>query len=242
MTDKEIVLQMSGELGCDTFFYDDKKAWKENCLHCADFPAECNPCGGIHALCENERITRILFSGEPICEISPNISKLSALVVLDFFCVSAKSLPASIADLSALKIIRIDGCSDLKELPDSIGKLSSLKALEIDYSGIEALPESIGNLPQLKVLCCFYCRSLYELPSSIGNLSALEHLNIACSRVRELPKSIVNLTKLVFFDAERCEFIGTHWFPDIEIPQELKRILRQNAKSNQGTSRKGEPH
>ncbi|XP_028786077.1 disease resistance-like protein DSC1 [Neltuma alba] len=75
----------------------------------------------------------------------------------------------------ALKILRLDYCSALYEVPDNIEFLSSLRELHLSSTNIETLPLSIKSLPSLQLLYLQQCRrlrSLPQLPPSIRELYA----------------------------------------------------------------------
>jgi hypothetical protein len=205
MTDREIILQMSEDLGCDIFYYDDWKVWERECIFSADFPLDWNPSSGIHALCEDERVVKLLFSREVIDEIPSSIGLLSALVELGIFFANIESLPDSIGRLSFLKKLRIDGCDNINNMPTAIGNLSALEKLDITYSKVkERLPESIGRLTSLRSID-FWCSSIEYLPESLGNLVEMEELLLYNTSLIELPDSIGNLSKLKILNIERTK-------------------------------------
>ena len=74
------------------------------------------------------------------------------LRVLDLYDTRIKSLTSSISSLINLRVLYLNNCSELVELPPALEKLKSLEILDLRCTGILTLPEQLAQLTGLK---CF---------------------------------------------------------------------------------------
>jgi len=102
-----------------------------------------------------------------------------------------------------LRILLLNNCRRLRELPRDIGSLSRLQTLDLEScKTMKTLPDSIGNLKELEHLSLYGCIYLEGLPESIARLHNLRVISLeACKKLRELPESFGSLQRLVAFDA-----------------------------------------
>lgn len=119
------------------------------------------------------------------------------------------SIPASIGDLTNLKVLRLFGAlapeetgssvpvpvSKIKPLPATIAKLQNLEELDLGRNGLQAIPPEISNLKNLKKLGLDY-NNLHDIPSFIGELKNLRDLSISSNHVIKLPQSLSKLSNL----------------------------------------------
>src|SRR5437870_10387164 len=122
------------------------------------------------------------------------------------------SLPESIGNLSNLKVLRLYGAIDpreigsdkatppskVKSLPGTIGKLQNLEVLDLGRNGIKGIPSQIASLQKLKRLALDY-NDIHELPPFVGNLKNLQELSVCANGGIKLPKSLSNLNGLKIF-------------------------------------------
>ncbi|KAJ8442127.1 hypothetical protein Cgig2_007965 [Carnegiea gigantea] len=105
-------------------------------------------------------------SGEPESPVLQNYIYYSAfprLKKLEFLQVGFEVVPEELRDLSALELLRLSNCDELKELPEWIGTLTSLKELSIvNCPKLKSLPKQIANLTKLKKLEIKHCPILKE--------------------------------------------------------------------------------
>ncbi|KAL1223838.1 Disease resistance protein TAO1 [Cardamine amara subsp. amara] len=155
------------------------------------FPMTCFPCNF-----NTKFLVKIIMKHSKLEILWEGIQPLRNLVQLNLsYSTNLKELP-ELSTATSLKRLKLEGCSNLVELPSSIGNLIHL--WELNFSGCSKLveiPSSIGNLiHHLLVLNFSGCSNLVEIPSSIGNLIHLEELNFSgCSKLVEIPSSIGNL-------------------------------------------------
>ncbi|XP_014491132.1 putative disease resistance protein At3g14460 [Vigna radiata var. radiata] len=102
--------------------------------------------------------------------------------------------------LKFLRVLSLNGYSNLKEVPDSLGDLKHLHSLDLSHTNIEKLPDSIGLLYNLLILRLNYCSCLKELPSSLHKLSKLRCLEFEHTEVTKMPMHFGELKNLHVLD------------------------------------------
>ncbi|KAF7849362.1 hypothetical protein BT93_L0876 [Corymbia citriodora subsp. variegata] len=120
-------------------------------------------------------------------------------------------VPNTLANLSSLRRLNMDGCDMHGVFPSAIFHLPKLQYLGVGYN--EALT---GRLPDfnssspLEELQLFDTNISGELPASIGNLRSLQILNLnLCNLTGSLPTSIGKLPLLRYLDIAGCQFSGS---------------------------------
>ncbi|KAM4105833.1 hypothetical protein ACB094_04G023100 [Castanea mollissima] len=144
------------------------------------------------------------------------------LRVLDLYDTRIISLTSSISSLINLRVLYLNNCSELVELPPELEKLKSLEILDLRSTGILTLPEQLAQLRSLKCLrvsfkqnfgCPNHINGQQEemIPSNvIASLSSLQELSIDVNfknqiwnqivdRVAEEVASLEALTSLCFY-------------------------------------------
>ena len=117
-------------------------------------------------------------------------------------CQMSVSIPASIGELTNLKVLRLFGAlgsgetgSSVKPLPATISKLQNLEELDLGRNGLQCIPPEIKNLKSLKKLGLDY-NNLHDIPTFIGELKDLRELSIRSNGGIKLPKSLSKLSGL----------------------------------------------
>ncbi|XP_060668130.1 receptor-like protein Cf-9 [Ziziphus jujuba] len=156
------------------------------------------------------------------------------------------SIPESLANLSSLTSLSLDGCGLQGKFPEKIFQLpklqeiyvscnylltgvlpqfqpsSSLLSLTLDDTNFSRkLPDSIGNLESLRKLSLWNCSFVGPIPSSIWNLSQLRHLDLSMNHLNghELPSKLGRLRKLTILALPSAHFSG-------ELPSSLGKLTR----------------
>nr|POE97398.1 putative disease resistance protein [Quercus suber] len=147
---------------------------------------------------------------------------MCGLRVLDLYDTRIMSLPSSISSLINLRVLYLNNCGELMELPPQLEKLKSLEILDLRGTGILTLPEELAQLTGLKCLRVsfkqnFGCPNHINgkpkdlIPSNvIACLSSLQELSIdvdfknqswnqIVDRVAEEVASLKALTSLCFY-------------------------------------------
>ena len=124
-------------------------------------------------------------------------------------CQMNVSIPASIGELTNLKVLRLFGALDpsehgssavlaskIKPLPATIAKLQNLEELDLGRNALQTVPPEIANLKNLKKLGLDY-NDIHDFPPFIGELKSLRELSISGSgNGIKLPQSLSKLSGL----------------------------------------------
>ena len=177
-------------------------------------------------LAQLAQLRRLELNGLPSLRSLPDLSGLRSLEQLRLLFSAVEALPKSFGKLSALRLLEVVGCKELRHLPiSSQGQLSSLEWLllgklpcsELAITGLGALREieidELDGLTSLRVEGCASlraltvgrCLGLAEPPRGLGLLTGLEHLCLrGCTSLLALPRCIANLQQLRVLDVTEC--------------------------------------
>ncbi|MFL6253390.1 MAG: leucine-rich repeat domain-containing protein [Pyrinomonadaceae bacterium] len=150
---------------------------------------------------------------EKLVDLPEEIGKLSKLeeLIIDNGngCSMNVSLPRSIGRLTNLRVLRLYGALDGREvgaetparparnkpLPDTLANLQKLEELDLGRNGISTVPAVVASLQGLKKLSLDY-NDLHELPSFVGELKNLQELSLNANGGMRLPQSLAGLKGL----------------------------------------------
>lgn len=124
-------------------------------------------------------------------------------------CQMNVSIPRSIGQLENLRVLRLYGALDprdldsggppprskIKTLPATISQLQKLEELDLGRNGIRSVPQQVGSLRKLKRLGLDY-NGLSEVPAFVGNLKNLEELSLRSNGGVRLPQSLSGIKGL----------------------------------------------
>jgi hypothetical protein len=127
-------------------------------------------------------------------------------------CTMNVSLPRSIGRLENLRVLRLYGALDAREigsegpvrrarsksLPDTVTNLQRLEDLDLGRNGIRSVPPQVGSLRRLKRLALDY-NEIHEIPSFVGDLTNLEELSLNSNGGVVLPQSLAGVKGLKVF-------------------------------------------
>ena len=154
-----------------------------------------------------------LESLEDLPEEIGKLRKLEALVIDNGNgCAMNVSLPRSIGQLSSLRVLRLYGALDgrdvggegsartaqVKLLPDALADLQNLEELDLGRNGIRTVPPQVASLRGLKKLSLDY-NDIREVPAFVGELKNLQELSINANGGTRLPQSLAGLKGLKVF-------------------------------------------
>lgn len=150
---------------------------------------------------------------EDLPEEIGSLRKLEELVIDNGNgCSMNVSLPRSIGQLENLRVLRLYGALDgrdldaeegasasaSKPLPETLANLSRLEELDLGRNGLTAVPAQVGSLRALKKLALDY-NEVSVLPSFVGNLTNLKELSLNSNGGVKLPDSLAGLKGLRIF-------------------------------------------
>ncbi|KAG0561340.1 hypothetical protein KC19_9G056900 [Ceratodon purpureus] len=139
-------------------------------------------------------------------EIEFSMAELRMLILNN--CPNLKELPHDINKFKKLKLLNLSGCSSLRSLPDSLGDLTELEELELSgCTRLQNLPPLRG-LKKLKALHMSQCTALRELPEDFGQLASLKFADFeGCGSLVRLPESFGNLSNLEEVNIRGCKLL-----------------------------------
>ena len=121
------------------------------------------------------------------------------------------SLPRSVGQLTSLKVLRLYGALDGREvgldsgrsaksrpLPDTLADLRNLEELDLGRNGIRAVPPQVASLRRLKKLSLDY-NEIRDVPAFVGELKNLEELSLNANGGARLPQSLAGVKGLKVF-------------------------------------------
>ncbi|KAH9781911.1 Disease resistance-like protein DSC1 [Citrus sinensis] len=134
-------------------------------------------------------IEEIWLDGTAIEELPPSIGCLSRLL---------KSLPSSICKLKSLKVLNLDGCSNIQKLPHELGNLEALNSLYAKGIATTEVPSSVVRLNN----------KLYELSSDRSRRGDKQmELDLEKNNFKSMPESIIQLSNLKYLNISYCEWL-----------------------------------
>jgi Leucine-rich repeat (LRR) protein len=127
-------------------------------------------------------------------------------------CQMNVSLPRSIGQLTNLRVLRLYGALDAREigseasarrvqskrLPDTLANLQKLEELDLGRNGIRTVPAQVASLHGLKKLSLDY-NEIHILPAFVGNLTNLQELSLNSNGGVVLPRSLASAKGLKVF-------------------------------------------
>ncbi len=127
-------------------------------------------------------------------------------------CSMNVSLPRSIGRLESLRVLRLYGALDGREvgaedaarskrtrpLPDTLAELRNLEELDLGRNGIRSVPPQVASLRGLKKLSLDY-NEIRDVPAFVGGLKNLEELSLNANGGARLPQSLAGLKGLKIY-------------------------------------------
>jgi Leucine-rich repeat (LRR) protein len=127
-------------------------------------------------------------------------------------CQMNVALPRSIGQLTNLRVLRLYGALDAREigsepsarrvqsksLPDTLVNLQKLEELDLGRNGIRTVPAQVASLHGLKKLSLDY-NAIHNLPAFVGNLTNLQELSLNSNGGVVLPQSLARVKGLKVF-------------------------------------------
>jgi len=143
---------------------------------------------------EQVDMTKLILACNKISEISPLISNLMGLQILDLHDNQLADLPAGLGDLQQLTKLNFSH-NRLPCIPEAVFKLKNLRVLQLNNNVVEEVGEGLGELVMLTTLDMAHNKVL-SVPGSIGFLSHVSSLNLSHNQLTSLPPEINGMTAL----------------------------------------------
>lgn len=150
---------------------------------------------------------------EDLPEELGQLQKLEELVIDNGNgCSMNVSLPRSVGRLSSLRVLRLYGALDgrdvgdgaaarrnrSKPLPDTLRNLQRLEELDLGRNGIRSVPAEVASLRGLKKLSLDY-NDIRTVPAFVGDLPNLQELSVNANGGITLPDSLAKLKGLKIY-------------------------------------------
>ncbi|PIN22139.1 hypothetical protein CDL12_05146 [Handroanthus impetiginosus] len=127
------------------------------------------------------------------------MSQLDNLCFLNLSGSGIEKLPNSLSNLENLKVLNLQGCWGLVDIPD-LGKLKKLRELDLSHTRIEKVPQGMEELANLTFLSLIFAESLKTLPEGLFlNFPLLQCLRLPYT-VKAPVEEIVSLKCLEEFN------------------------------------------
>lgn len=159
-------------------------------------------------------IAPTVYKGNLKCELPADIDKLTKLEWLSLYNASAGTIPASIGNLTNLKILSISqdtsqfGKGNLTgPIPDEIGNLSKLNQLNLSNQNINGdIPSTINNLTELRELVLYGNQLSGSVPAM--NLPNLGYLKLNDNLFSEIDEGNGNCPNLILIELQNNQIAG----------------------------------
>jgi hypothetical protein len=148
-------------------------------------------------------------------------------------------LPASLADLSQLRVLDLHNNAIGGQIPPKYGRLSNLEYIDLSVNQISGpLPETFGNLAALQSLNLAHNQLDGPLPPTLGKASSLRNFDLSYNQFNgQLPASLADLTALETLRLRDNQLDGEIPFSLSELPALVEIDLTFNNLSGTVPSR-----
>ncbi|KAE8717463.1 Detected protein of confused Function [Hibiscus syriacus] len=192
----------------------------QNRLLLSSWYRKVNHCGWDGVTCQLGRVTMLALPSWPLKgPLSPSLSSLSSLIVLDFSSnLLFGQIPVEFAELAMLETLELG-------FPQELGYLKALRKLELSTNGLSGtVPIQLGKLTQLEFLDLANNLLSGSLPLTIfKNLQTLASLDISINSFSgNIPPEIGDLRN------PNALYIGSNQFTGQLPPQIGKLSLLEN--------------
>ncbi|XP_027909714.1 putative disease resistance protein At3g14460 isoform X2 [Vigna unguiculata] len=106
------------------------------------------------------------------------------------------SIQELISNFKFLRVLSLERCFNIEEVPNTIGNLIHLRSLNLSGTKIERLPDSTCSLCNLQLLKLNHCFNLQELPSTLHELTNLRRFEFEGTPLRKAPLLLGKLKNL----------------------------------------------
>ena len=169
------------------------------------------------ALKHKNNAINLRITGQQLTSLSPEVGKLTNLLLLDLENNKLDSLPVEIGNLHNLEKFYAPR-NNLSSLPVGLSEMRKLKIVGLAYNNFTEFPEELLNLKRLYALDLSN-NNFNIIPSSVGNLKNLRILVLRNNKLHNLPDEFFKL-KLKEIDLQGND-----------LSEELKQKINQSFKN-----------
>lgn len=137
---------------------------------------------------------------EPHISISPQLSNLRLLTILDLGWNNLKIVPAAIYQLTNLESLVLNN-NQLQAIDPSISNLQKLKTLHLGANLLTELPETIGQLDSLESLIA-PTNMISILPDSMATMKSLLDIYLRYNKFAQIPSVLAKIPTLTIISIE----------------------------------------
>jgi len=133
------------------------------------------PCDWEHVKCQDNKVTTITLSSQGLVGV----------------------LSPSIAELTTLQELALNGNTISGGIPEALGNVSSLTTLYLGNNVFNgSIPDSLGRLRNLQTLDLSENVLTGEIPISLSNLSSLKEINLSGNNLKgEIPEQLLQVAQ-----------------------------------------------
>jgi len=159
-------------------------------------------------------MTKLILACNKISVISPKISNLCSLAVLDLHDNQLEDLPDELGDLRSMTRLNLSH-NRFSRIPNGIFQMIDLRVLQLNNNKIELVDERLGDVNMLHQLDLAN-NHLQGLPGSIGFLTKVSNLNLSNNKLEDLPPEISSMSGLTTLDLNNNKLKS--------IPESMKNL------------------
>jgi Leucine rich repeat len=142
-----------------------------------------------------KNLTDLTISNSDIITVADAIDKLPSLTHLTSY-IWICDLPPEIGKLTNLTYLNLSN-THISNIPPEIGELKQLTYLNLSQNRIKKIPPEIGGLKNLTKLI-LDDNFITDIPTEIGELKYLTELNLENNKITEIPQFISSIEHLQF--------------------------------------------
>jgi hypothetical protein len=160
---------------------------------------------------------KLSITGQELSSLSPEVGKLTNLLILNLANNNLESLPAELTDLLKLKDFNAPR-NNLNSLPEDFSEMRQLKVVSLAYNNFTEFPQELLNLKRLQSLDLSN-NNLIIIPSAISKLKNLKILLLANNNFQNFPDEFFEL------NLEVIDLQGN------DLSEEVKQKINQSFKN-----------
>lgn len=159
-------------------------------------------------------MTKLILACNKISVISPEISNLCSLTILDLHDNQLDMLPDSICELQKMSKLNLSH-NRFKEIPEGVYGLKDLRVLQLNNNKIDCIDDKISELNMLNTFDLAN-NNIKSLPGSFGFLTKVTNMNLSNNKLECIPPEMSSMAGLATLDLTSNELI--------DIPDSMQQL------------------